>query len=304
MMNGLIGKMVEWIFYILVFVVSVMIFPTHNIMLWLAFLFSLIFCVPIRYIKEEYVFRVFCFYLSGVLWICGLLLEGWQVTAAYIGTLLIILIVTSYVLLTHLKWRVPHLSADIYQLVLILAFIAGLSTSLILEARIQRCHVIGSFSVVLLLLMIGGIAVAARRSKIAKCVGDIRKFQEKLVSICKEEEKAKLVNMRFEEFLRYVDYGALDYAYVTLSTGLLEIMGVWEDEKLKYPEFEKEKIPFTHDQIRGAIVHSLPRHKKVKSIDKDAAKRLEICNQFKRRPFAAICDLLVATKTKFNSKLD
>ena len=293
-----ISKMTEWGFYIFVFVTSIIIFPRLNIMLWLALFFSLTFCIPVRHRAWEYNFRVFCLYLSSILWILGLTIEAGNAAAIYIATLLVITSVITCILFSHIKWYIPHLSADIYQLILILTFIAGLAISPVTETGAQKYHIIGSFSVVLLVLMLGGAGVAARRSRIVRCVGDVKRFREKLESMYKKQE-AKLVSIRFEEFLKHVDAGALGYAYVTLSTGLLEIIGIWKDKKRKFPEFDGKKFPYTHDEIRGAIVHSLPRPEKRKITDKDAARRLEIYNQFRRCPFVAICDLLIATKRKF-----
>jgi len=113
----------------------------------------------------------------------------------------------------------------------------------------------------------------------------------------KNEEK-DFIRFRFNEFLKYFEKGEYQQAYITLSTGTLELLNIWKMKTDKNPE----GWTYSHGKIRGALVHSSPPppKRKGKGISreedkiKDVETKKEIIKIFAKNPFTPIKDLLEA----------
>lgn len=205
-------------------------------------------------------------------------------------------------ILTHTCWKLPILlDVDTFTLALV-AIIGALTLPGLSD---QRYHILSALSVLIFIFMLFYTCASVRRAEIVSCIEDLEKFKEGLKKLVKDEAKLRLIIIRFSEFLRYIETGMLENAYITLSTGLLEAAGIWKAKKCEKPRYKRkslfykyDKIEYKHIDIRGALVHSLPERKEKQKYVEDL---LKIAEDFKRKPFVAICDLLYATKRRIES---
>lgn len=302
---GLLSRVMNWILYFFAFsllpIFLLLLLSLHyrNFMLWLSLCFQVLFCIPEKYRGWEYRYRAICLFLSVFPLIIYLVMERIEFTFLLLPISAIICVVLClYLHFSHKIYMFPFLMTDIRSMILMLIFIHLLVVGGIVVDSIPTQHLFGCFSLINVILMLSELSASARRSKIIECIGDIKKIKIRLEEVCGDMKKTILVKTRFEEFLEYIEKGNLEYAYIVLSTGLSEVIGVWEDKKNKKPKFNGKTLCHTHEQLRGAIVHSLPKRKEIKKINKDAEERLKVYKEFKKSPFIAICDLLNAIKTK------
>lgn len=303
---GLISRIESYFSYIsliaITIPITILLIATYNL-IWLALLLQLFFCIPVKYKVWEYYYRISLFFPSIFIWIISLITEKGENTFAYTGILLFLTFLTVYMIFSHTEWKLSLVSTlDTYQLTILLslAFLPSILPAMKIYP-ISHQHITGIFSTLSLFLMLNGISTAARRSKITKCIGNVEKFKENLEKACGKEETAHFAKIRFEEFLKHIEAGNFEYAYITLSTGLSEMLEVWRDVKGSYPKVNCEKLNYTHDEIRGAIVHSLPKRERGKHVefDEDAKKRLNIIKLFRNHSLNIIYDLLY----KINKKI-
>lgn len=183
---------------------------------------------------------------------------------------------------------------------------------------LQLKDLIGISGFFLTFFMRNYLSTALRRAELTKFLWKLGGFKapedfiEKILekSVTLEDEKRDFIRYRFSEFLRYVEHGAFEQAYIILATGTFELLNVWSAIKcneieLRYKddkgEVRKEKV--THNDIRAALVHSTPRHDISEEEKKrDLPRKKAILNKFRRDPFTPIKDLLDVVAEKYGIK--
>jgi hypothetical protein len=197
--------------------------------------------------------------------------------------------------------------------------------TLFLISRQQPEQVIAISGFLATILMLNYLCTALRRSELSRILLEIggfktlEEFIEKVIEKAdiKDDEAMGFIRYRFKEFSSYVERGEFKQAYVTLATGTLELLGVWskikdcckkdcEDKCKRLKQWwmgcdkngKDEKI--THNRIRGAIVHSIPRkteesRSEAEDKQKDLLIRKKILDRFRVDPITPIEDLFHAT---------
>lgn len=143
-----------------------------------------------------------------------------------------------------------------------------------------------------------------RRETLLKCllkIGEIKNPADFIEQILKKksnisDEEKNFIRFRFNEFLKNIESGEFQQAYITLSTGTLELLNIWKTKRRKKPK----GWTYPHDKIRGALVHSTPPKTEGKEIIREEAKlndveiKKEIIKTFAKDPFTPLNDLLEA----------
>jgi len=189
---------------------------------------------------------------------------------------------------------------DILFLAILLTIIALLAGSGVSQVH---DHLIGVATFFVMLFALKHVCTAMRRTTLLKCLlkaGKIKIPADFIEQILKKkssmsDEEKDFIRFKFNEFLKNIERGEYPQAYITLSTGTLELLNIWEMKKNKNPK----GWTYSHDKIRGALVHSTPKTKG-KEISREEAKlkdvetKKEIIKIFAKNPFAPIEDLLEA----------
>lgn len=284
---GILSEISEWILYLSVAFLLI-IFATFNFSIFsLAILLVIIFYTPFKWKAWEHFFRITFFYFGSFVWILGLIKNYGLASAPYMAALIIWTLTTTFLIVTKLSLRVPAL-LGVHNVFISLSVLIAM---VIHPMPNQELHIVGSFSIITSVLMTNYLCIAIRRTTIVSCINNPINFQALLEKMIKDQKESKLIAFRFSEFLKFAEEGALDHAYITLSTGLLEAIGVWDMKKNKQPRYKQNLIPYTHDDIRGALVHSTPKKWKISEKGDDLLKKVQ---EFRKAPFVAICDLLDA----------
>lgn len=261
-----------------------------------------------KWSKYEFIWRFSFFILSGLFFILAatnliIKLEvGSLFNFLYIFCFIIILDIP-FVLWLKGKFRIfdnrfsDAITGITPILVLIVIFV-------ILGFQDLEIHLLSVSGIFVMLLMLNYLFETKRRSRFTKILEEIGNFtkpadfvERVLEKVGKNEEEKAFLEFRFNEFLYYIERGAFEYSYVTLATGILEYISVWNDKKDKRPT----GWDITHNDIRAAIVHSLPK-KKTGSKDvmvQDLMLKINNLKKFRKDPFTPIADLLEELVKKY-----
>jgi hypothetical protein len=182
-------------------------------------------------------------------------------------------------------------------LLTIIALLAGSGISQVYD------HLIGVAAFFIMLFALKHVCTAMRRETLLKCllkIGEIKNPADFIEQILKKksnisDEEKDFIRFRFNEFLQNIERGEFQQAYITLSTGTLELLNIWKTKKDENPK----GWTYPHDKIRGALVHSTPKTKGKEIIREeaklnDAKTKKEIIKIFAKNPFTPIKDLLEA----------
>ncbi|MEM3886029.1 MAG: hypothetical protein QXO82_03080 [Candidatus Methanomethylicia archaeon] len=302
-----ISKIADWFsftFFVILSFTCLMV--TFNVYCFLAMACVSLFSLPKMWLKSEFKWRFIFFLLAGVFFIALFV----QFSAyAYIPVVAIPLTLSTLLFVDDIKWIFSR-----YIISLDLLFPAIFLTVIVLLAGFGftqlREHLIGIAGTFIMLFMLRHVCAAMNRTTLLEVLlrfKDIKKPADFIEEILKKsdrtsEEEIEFVRFRFNEFLNYIERGEYEQAYVTLATGTLEFLRVWDEKKNKEVwAWESEKCK--HDDLRGAIVHSTPKDKEKAKIKEDLLKDLKmkrkILKHFRRDPFTPIRDLLEAVAKKY-----
>ena len=314
-----VGTIANWILFVSLLVIasSILLFSS-NLPLFLAVLCMSLFILPKKWVKWEFPWR-FCFFLltGTFLEISIFLLLPSLETSGYVYiTAVAVPIAASLILLNkNHKWRVSRfmtaeniLMVAVLLVVLILLNVLGLWK--------LKGGLIGFSTLLVVSLMLNYIPSALRRTELFNFLSKFGNFhtpndfiEEIIKRANKKGEEAEFIKYRFNEFLDQIERGDMEHAYVTLATGIMELLKMWDGKKGEVKkqlvsEWEDE-IKATHDQIRASIVHSTPpkwRKNRWKKLDKDLERKRQILNKFKGDPYTPIKDLLNEAADKYGLK--
>ena len=313
-------RVANWILFVsLLVIASSIILFSSNIPLFLAVLSMSLFILPKKWARWEFQWRLCFFMLTGIfLEILLFLLSPSLGASAYIYVIAAAVpMVMSLILLSDYKWRISRfISAE--NILIVAVLLAVLILLNIVGPWKLKGGLLGFSILLVMLLMLNYIPSSLRRSELFNFLSKFGDFntpidfiEEILRKANKEEgEEADFIRFRFNEFLDQIERGEMEHVYVTLATGMMELLKIWDGEKGKVKkrlvsEWEDE-IKATHDQIRASIVHSTPPPKqgknKWKKLDKDLQRKRQILNKFKNDPYTPIKDLLKEAAKKYELK--
>jgi len=309
------GGIANWILFVSLLVIasSILLF-TLNLPLFLAVLCMSLFILPKRWFKWEFPWRLCFFLLTGIfLEISLILLLPSLETSGYIYIIAVAVpMAMSLILLSNYKWRVSRfISAE--NILIATVLLAVLILLSILGSWKLKGGLFGFSTLLVMLLMLNYIPPALRRTELFNFLTKFGNFhtpndfiEEIIKRANKKGEEAEFLRYRFNEFLDQIERGDMEHAYVTLATGMLELLKVWKgkDEnksryvKNKYVDGWKDELK--HDDVRASIVHSTPRQSEPqKNLIKDLKRKRQILRMFKGDPYVPIKDLLKETAKKY-----
>lgn len=314
---GLVGEIANWILFVSLLVIasSILLF-TLNIPLFLAVLCMSLFILPKRWFKWEFPWRLCFFLLTGIfLEISLILLLSSLETSGYIYIIAVAVpMAMSLILLSNYKWRVSRfISAE--NILIATVLLAVLILLSILGSWKLKGGLFGFSTLLVMLLMLNYIPPALRRTELFNFLTKLGNFhtpndfiEEIIKRANKKGEEAEFLRYRFNEFLDQIERGDMEHAYVTLATGILELLEIWKRKKKdknkriyvrdKYVDGWKDKIE--HNDVRASIVHSTPRPSKPqKDLIEDLERKRLILRMFKCDPYVPIKDLLKETAKKY-----
>jgi len=131
-------------------------------------------------------------------------------------------------------------------------------------------HLIGVAAFFIMLFALKQVCTAMRRAALLKCllkIGEFKNPADFIEQILKKEsnmgdEEKDFIRFKFNEFLKNIEKGEYQQAYITISTGTLELLNIWKMKKNKSPQ----RWTYPHSKIRGALVHSTPPKTRGKEI--------------------------------------
>ncbi|MEM1557758.1 MAG: hypothetical protein QXL27_01000 [Candidatus Bathyarchaeia archaeon] len=293
----------------------------------LVVLFMVFFILPISWFKYEFEVRLFMFLLAEASLVVLFVVN--KISYVYIAAITFTVAVFIFLLLGRFKWHVSEFMGTEDTLIITVLLMASITILIsvtqlgsqenLIETIRNLIMISGFFATV---FMLNYLCITLRRTELVKFLdrlGGFKKpedFIEKILkkSIKLEDEKKDFIRYRFSEFLKYVERGAFEQAYVTFATGTLELLGIWYGniQKRTLKEWhicykddkgmvKEEKVQ--HDDIRGAIVHSTPKHKATEEEKKaDLPKKKAILSKFRADPFTPIKDLLNAAAEEYRIK--
>lgn len=308
------------LFYILlvllpVFAIAVVL---HNFYASLVLLGIWLFSLRKRWSKFEFKWRFLTFLLT--VFFLVMLFATSEIPHMYVSIVIISAGFSTPLLSKKYRWRISGVlgTEDVLTLAIVLMVLA----ISVFFSLMQLRDLIGMSGFFLTFSMLNYLSTALRRAELTEFLQKLGRFKtpedfiEKILekSIMLEDEKKDFIRYRFSEFLKYIEQGAFEQAYVTLATGTLELLGIWygniQKRTLKewhicYKDDEgmvkEEKVQ--HDDIRGAIVHSTPKHKATEEEKKaDLPKKKAILSKFRADPFTPIKDLLNAAAEEYRIK--
>ena len=296
------SRIADWILFGFIVALSfACLFALFNVYCFLALLCLSLLCLPKAWFKREFEWR-FSFFLSAGAFFTAFFIQ--RSTYIYIIGVIFPLILSALLFDNNRKWVFSRSIeyADTLFLAVLLTIIALLAGSGVSQVH---DHLIGVAAFFIMLFALKHVCTAMRRATLLKCllkIGEIKNpadFIEQILikSNVKNEEK-DFIRFRFNEFLKYFEKGEYQQAYITLSTGTLELLNIWKMKTDKNPE----GWTYSHGKIRGALVHSSPPppKRKGKGISreedkiKDVETKKEIIKIFAKNPFTPIKDLLEA----------
>ena len=306
-----------WILFVSLLVIasSILLFSS-NVPLFLAVLCMSLFVLPKKWAGWEFQWRLCFFLLTGIfLEILLFLLLPSLGASGYIYVIAAAVpMAMSLILLSDYKWRVSRFISTENILIVAVLLAALILLNIVGPWKLKE-GLLGFSILLVMLLMLNYIPSSLRRSELFNFLSKFGDFntpidfiEEILRKANKEEgEEADFIRFRFKEFLDQIERGDMEHAYVTLATGMMELLKIWDGEKGQakkqlVSEWENEIKGITHDQIRASIVHSIPpkrRKKKWRKLDKDLQRKRQILNKFKNDPYTPIKDLLKKAAKKY-----
>ena len=311
-----VNQILDWILFCGL-LISALLFAPFSIYAFLALLSMALFMLPVGWFKSEFKLR-FALFLSTVAFLI-LLFTVSRVPPPYIVYEIVLASFSVILLVRRFRWMISEYIGT--KDVLYFAAFLMILVTLFLISRQQPEYLILISGFLATILMLNYLCIALRRSELSRILLEVggfktsEEFIEKAIEKAdiKDDEAMDFVRYRFREFLDYVERGEFKPAYVTLATGVLELLGVWnkikdckdcdkKDGKDKYGRLKqwwtgcdknRKDEEITHNRIRGAIVHSTPR--KAEDKQKDLLIRKKILNRFRADPITPIEDLLQAT---------
>jgi hypothetical protein len=321
-----VGRVSDWILFgILLF--FALLFAFLSIYAFSALLSMALFMSPVGWFKSEFKLRFTLFILTVAFLILLFAVSG--VPPAYIASEIVLASFSVILLFRKSRWVISEYigTKDALYFAASLMVIA----TLFLISRQQPEQVIAISGLLATATMLNYLCIALRRSELSRILLEIggfktlEEFAEKAIEKAdiKDDEAMGFIRYRFREFSSYVERGEFKQAYVTLATGTLELLGVWDEiSKIKYgygcckkdgedkckrlkqwwmgcdKNGKDEEI--THSRIRGAIVHSIPgktgkSRSKAEDKQKDLPIRKKILDRFRVDPITPIEDLFHAT---------
>jgi len=318
-----VGTIANWILFVSLLVIasSILLFSS-NLPLFLAVLCMSLFILPKKWVKWEFPWR-FCFFLltGTFLEISIFLLLPSLETSGYVYiTAVAVPIAASLILLNkNHKWRVSRfMTAE--NILMVAALLVVLILLNVLGLWKLKGGLIGFSTLLVVSLMLNYIPSALRRTELFNFLSKFGNFhtpndfiEEIIKRANKKGEEAEFIRYRFNEFLDQIERGDMEHAYVTLATGIMELLKIWNREckkrdkvknkcvKNKYVDGWEDKIK--HDEVRASIVHSTPPPwEKGKNSDEDLERKRQILNKFKGDPYTPIKDLLNEAADKYGLK--
>ena len=314
-----VGEIAYWILLasLLVIASSILLF-TLNLPLFLAVLCMSLFILPKKWFKWEFPWRLCFFLLTGIfLEISLILLLPSLETSGYVYIIAAAVpMAMSLILLSNHKWRFSRFIST-ENILIVAALLAVLILLNILGSWKLKEGLLGFSTLLVMFLMLNYIPSALRRTELFNFLTKLGNFhtpndfiEEVIKKANKKGEEAEFLRYRFNEFLDQIERGDMEHAYVTLATGMLELLKIWNKKckkkdkvknrcvKNKYVDGWKDKIK--HDDVRASIVHSTPPPwKPEKSPVKDLEHKRQILRMFKSDPYIPIKDLLKETAKRY-----
>jgi len=310
-----ISRITDWILFVFLLVLAsfVLLFPL-NLPLFLVVLCMSLFILPKRWVKWEFSWR-FCLFLLTGIFLEILLFSLFKGTLGfvYLTVVAVPIVISLFLLSERYKWRVSRFISTETSLVVatFLAAVILLDTLGIWEFKES---LIGFSVLLVMLLMLNHTFSAFRRTELFRFLSKFGNFHtpndfiEEILKKAnkKESEEAEFIRYRFNEFLDQIEKGMVEQAYITLATGIMELLGVWAKVKNQLVNKWEDKIKATHDQIRASIVHSTPKEKRKKKqeekLKKDLQRKRQILNIFKVDPYSPIKDLFKRVADNYGLK--
>jgi len=295
-----VNRIADWILF--GSIVALSFACLFNVYCFLTLLCLSLLCLPKAWFKREFEWRFSFFLFAGAFFTAFFIQRS---TYIYIIGVMCPLILSAFLFNNNLKWVFSRGIESVDTLFLailltIIALLAGFGVSQVHD------HLIGVAAFFIMLLALKHVCTAMRRATLLKCllkIGEIKNPTDFIEQILKKksnmsDEEKNFVRFKFNEFLKNIERGEYQQAYITLSTGTLELLNIWKMKTDKNPE----GWTYSHDKIRGALVHSTPPPPKIKGKEisredaklKDVETKKEIIKIFAKDPFTPIKDLLEA----------
>jgi hypothetical protein len=297
-----VSRIADWVLFGFIAALSfTCLFTLFNVYCFLALLCLSLLCLPKAWFKHEFEWR-FSFFLSAGAFFIAFLIQ--RCTYIYIIGVIFPLILSALLFDKNRKWLfskgIEYMNTLVLAMLLtVIALLAGSGISQV------HGHLIGVAIFFIMLFALKYVCTAIRRETLLKCllkIGEIKNPADFIEQILKKksnisDEEKDFIRFRFNEFLQNIEGGEFQQAYITLSTGTLEFLNIWKMKKNENPK----GWAYSHDKIRGALVHSTPPPKtKGKEIIREEAKlnyvkiKKEIIKTFAKDPFTPLNDLLEA----------
>jgi hypothetical protein len=315
-----VGRVSDWVLFgILLF--FALLFAFLSVYAFSALLSMALFMLPVGWFKSEFKLRFTLFILTVAFLILLFAVSG--VPPVYIASEIVLASFSVILLFRKSRWVISEYigTKDVLYFAASLMVIA----TLFLISRQQPEQVIAISGLLATATMLNYLCTALRRSELSRILLKIggfktlEEFAEKAIEKAdiKDDEAMDFIRYRFKEFSSYVERGEFKQAYVTLATGTLELLGVWDEIKGCRKKDSEDKCrrlkqwwmgcdkngkdeEITHSRIRGAIVHSIPgktgkSRSKAEDKQKDLPIRKKILDRFRVDPITPIEDLFHAT---------